>query len=131
MLSRARPRTPPLPRHHCRCRRGALDVRAGHPIFDAQPAGDVVERPAGDDAAVAVRHEHLSRSRGNDDRRELVRRMPGTHRLLLCLGCDELGYILTPDQFRNREWHYEQSMSVGPETSPMLWEPAERLAQRP
>jgi len=61
--------------------------------------------------------------------REMMRRIPGDFRLLLGLGCDELGYILTPSQFMDKEWSYEQTMSVGPRTAPMLWEGAERLGK--
>jgi hypothetical protein len=60
--------------------------------------------------------------------RELARRIPGQFRMLLGLGCDELGYILTPEQYADREWKYEKSMSVGPRTAPMLWRAAESLA---
>ena len=52
--------------------------------------------------------------------RELVECLPGRHRFLFCLGCDEIGYILTPEQFANPEYRYEQSMSLGPATAPAL-----------
>lgn len=55
--------------------------------------------------------------------------MTGEHRLLLCLGCDEIGYVLTPEQFGNGEYSYEQSMSIGPDTGPALIE-ATRALQR-
>jgi hypothetical protein len=59
--------------------------------------------------------------------REIVARMAGDHRLLFCLGCDELGYVLTPAQFEHPEWGYEQTMSVGPDIGPVLWDGAARL----
>jgi hypothetical protein len=61
--------------------------------------------------------------------RELVARCPGEHRLLLCLGCDELGYVMTPDQWANSEYRYERTMSVGPRTAAALWEGAEALGR--
>ncbi len=63
--------------------------------------------------------------------RELVAAIPGRHRLLLCLGCDEIGYVLTPDQSKNKEYHYEQSMSLGPATGPALVRAARDLAAMP
>ncbi len=63
--------------------------------------------------------------------RELVAAIPGRHRLLLCLGCDEIGYVLTPEQFTNKEYHYEQSMSLGPATGPALVQAARDLAALP
>jgi hypothetical protein len=46
--------------------------------------------------------------------------MTGRHRLLLCLGCDELGYILDPAMFGMKLYAYEKTMSVGPESAPRL-----------
>ncbi len=63
--------------------------------------------------------------------RQVVAAVPGRHRLLLCLGCDEIGYVLTPEQFQNKEYHYEQSMSVGPATGPALVQAARDLAASP
>lgn len=63
--------------------------------------------------------------------RDLVAAIPGRHRLLLCLGCDEIGYVLTPEQFRDREYHYEQTMSVGPATGPALVRAARDLGVLP
>lgn len=55
--------------------------------------------------------------------------VPGKFRLLFCLGCDEIGYVLTPEQFSNREYRYEQSMSLGPSTGPDLLQAARELVQ--
>ena len=45
-----------------------------------------------------------------------IRRLAGPGPvLLLGLCCDELGYILTHEQFASREYAYEQTMSCGPE----------------
>ncbi len=63
--------------------------------------------------------------------RELVAVLPGKYRLLFCLGCDEIGYVLTTEQFSNREYHYEQSMSLGPWTAPALTRAARDLAANP
>ncbi|NOZ00766.1 MAG: hypothetical protein GXP54_02620 [Deltaproteobacteria bacterium] len=62
--------------------------------------------------------------------RRIIEHMPGEHRLLFCLGCDELGYVLTPEQFKDREYRYEKSMSLGPGTGPALLEAADKLAGR-
>jgi hypothetical protein len=42
------------------------------------------------------------------------------HPFVLCMGCDELGYILPRRYARNRNYRYENSMSVGPETANLL-----------
>jgi len=62
--------------------------------------------------------------------REVVARAPGEHRLLLCLGCDELGYVLTREQWENKEYAYERSMSVGPDTASSLCDAADWLRAR-
>ena len=46
--------------------------------------------------------------------------LDGPHRWVLSLGCDELGYILEPAMFSDREYAYEQTMSLGPATVPAL-----------
>ena len=46
--------------------------------------------------------------------------MSGEHRLLLCLGCDELGYILEPEMFDRRHYAYEQTMSMGRNTATLI-----------
>ena len=59
-------------------------------------------------------------------------RMEAPQRMLLCLGCDELGYILEPEMFDEREYRYECSMSVGRPTAEALLEGYEELlAERP
>ena len=47
---------------------------------------------------------------------------------LLCLGNDELGYMLPPAQFHDRHYRYEASMSLGPETAPLVVRMARELA---
>ncbi|MDP6944804.1 MAG: hypothetical protein QF464_11695 [Myxococcota bacterium] len=46
--------------------------------------------------------------------------MDAPHRLLLGLAIDELGYILPVEQFNDREYRYERSMSLGRETADRL-----------
>ena len=59
-------------------------------------------------------------------------RMHAPQRMLLCLGCDELGYILEPEMFDEREYRYECSMSVGRPTADALLEAYEELlAEQP
>jgi hypothetical protein len=52
------------------------------------------------------------------------------HRMVLCLGLDELGYIIPPEFFSKKEYRYEQSMSVGPHTAPGVLATASRLHAR-
>ena len=42
------------------------------------------------------------------------------HRMLFCLCGDEFGYILDPSQFEDKEYSYEQSMSLGQPTADVL-----------
>jgi len=46
--------------------------------------------------------------------------LPGEHRLLCCLGCDEIGYVLEPGMFERKHYAYEQTMSMGRGTAPLL-----------
>lgn len=54
-------------------------------------------------------------------------RLSAPHRMLLCLGCDELGYILEPEMFDEREYRYERSMSLGRPTAEALLDATEEL----
>ncbi len=47
-------------------------------------------------------------------------RMSGEHRLICALGGDELGYILLPEMFENKEYKYETTMSLGRHVAPAL-----------
>jgi len=42
------------------------------------------------------------------------------HPFVLCMGCDELGYILPGGHWQNRHYAYEQSMSVGRDAADIL-----------
>jgi len=59
--------------------------------------------------------------------RQIEERMSGDLKMIFCLGCDELGYVLIPEQFEDREYRYEQSMSIGPDTGPALLAATDRL----
>ena len=50
----------------------------------------------------------------------LKRHMKGTPRFLLGLCCDELGYILTPEDYDLQLYKYETSVSVGPQIEPLM-----------
>jgi len=54
----------------------------------------------------------------------------GDHGMLLCLGQDELGYILPAAFFSNSEYKYEHTMSVGPHAGPTVLETARELVER-
>ncbi len=62
---------------------------------------------------------------------ELRRVLDGGPTMILGLGCDELGYMLPDEQFNSREYSYEKSMSLGPETATLLLGAAKRLAAAP
>lgn len=61
---------------------------------------------------------------------EIYYAMEGEHRMLLALGLDELGYIIPAPFFANREYRYEQSMSVGAHLAPTLLENLNVLNKR-
>lgn len=63
--------------------------------------------------------------------RDLVAVAPGTSKFLFGLGCDELGYIITPGQFENSEYGYEKTMSIGPRTATLLVEAVKRMKVLP
>lgn len=50
----------------------------------------------------------------------LKNKMQGTPRFVLGLCCDELGYILTPEDFDLKLYRYESSVSVGPQIEPLM-----------
>ncbi|MBY0586581.1 hypothetical protein K2X85_05360 [bacterium] len=58
---------------------------------------------------------------------EILEKMTGFPRILVGLANDQLGYIIPPYDFRDGE--YEESMSVGPATAPVIQETAWRLLQ--
>ena len=49
--------------------------------------------------------------------------------VLLCLGCDELGYLLPAAKWDEREYRYEVSMSVGRDAAPRLLSAARSLVE--
>jgi len=51
------------------------------------------------------------------------------HGMILCLGMDELGYMLPPEFFSDKEYKYERSMSVGPHTAAGVLATAGRLVE--
>jgi hypothetical protein len=62
---------------------------------------------------------------------ELVEGLPGRVRMVFCLGCDELGYVLTPAQSLDPEYRYEQTMTPGPRTGPLFVDALRRLVRDP
>jgi hypothetical protein len=58
---------------------------------------------------------------------EVRQRMTANHRWLLCLANDEVGYVLKPEMFDNREYRYEASMSLGRHTAGLLMDSYEEL----
>jgi hypothetical protein len=51
---------------------------------------------------------------------ELKRMMRGKYKFVLGIAEDELGYIMQESDFKLNLYSYEQSMSVGPKTWPIL-----------
>jgi hypothetical protein len=49
--------------------------------------------------------------------RAIRARLPGPHTLLITLGLDHLGYMISDRQWAEPAFHYERSMSLGPETT--------------
>ena len=54
--------------------------------------------------------------------------MPGEFKFLIALGNDELGYIIHPEDWT--DGRYEESMSIGPETAPILIERIKHIINR-
>jgi len=48
---------------------------------------------------------------------------------VLCMGCDELGYILPRRYASNRNYEYENSMSVGPDTADIMLDQIRRMVR--
>lgn len=53
--------------------------------------------------------------------------MKGEIKMLFCLGCDEIGYILDEWQFDNKEYKYEVTMSLGRDTGKILLKETEKI----
>lgn len=53
--------------------------------------------------------------------------LDGQFKLWLGLGCDEMGYILEPAMFEQKLYAYEKTMSMGPQTTPILVDALDRL----
>ena len=51
------------------------------------------------------------------------------HRMILCLGLDELGYIIPSSFFGHKEYKYERSMSVGPDLGPTVVDTTRELVE--
>ncbi len=49
--------------------------------------------------------------------------------LLLTLGLDHLGYMVSPRQYKDPKFDYERSMSLGPQTTPLVLEAVDRLVK--
>lgn len=56
--------------------------------------------------------------------------MTGEHRAILCLGLDELGYIIPASFFTDKEYKYEKTMSVGSHTAPTVVQTTRYLMER-
>ena len=54
-------------------------------------------------------------------------RMSGEHRVICALGGDELGYILLPEMFDDKEYRYETTMSLGRHVAPALLDAYDEL----
>jgi hypothetical protein len=57
----------------------------------------------------------------------LKEKMPGKYKMIVALGNDELGYILDPEDFDQKRYSYEKSMSIGKQTWPLLFDAAREL----
>ena len=51
---------------------------------------------------------------------EILKRVPGSPKLLFCLCNDELGYLLPPEFFHDPAYAYESSMGPGPQAATRL-----------
>jgi hypothetical protein len=54
--------------------------------------------------------------------------LKGEHRLVLGLSNDEVGYLLTPEQFKDKSYAYEAGVSPGPEAGPLTLQALKELA---
>ena len=54
--------------------------------------------------------------------------LKGEHRLVLALSNDEVGYLLTPEQFKDKNYEYEAGVSPGPEAGPLTIEALRSLS---
>ena len=61
---------------------------------------------------------------------EITAALGGGTALLLALGQDELGYIIPADFFANKEYRYEQTMSVGPHLAGLVIQTITALSER-
>ena len=59
----------------------------------------------------------------------LKKKMKGEHKFLLGLTSDELGYILTPEDFYLDLYSYESSVSIGPQIQPRMVENLLKLCE--
>jgi hypothetical protein len=54
--------------------------------------------------------------------------LKGEHRIVLALGNDEVGYLLTPAQFKDKRYEYEAGVSPGPEAGDLTLQAVRSLA---
>lgn len=59
--------------------------------------------------------------------RRVKKSLPGKYRLLICLGLDEVGYILPEEYWSDPLYHYERSMSLGRQAAATYLAGLERL----
>lgn len=50
----------------------------------------------------------------------IKKHMKGRYKFVVALGNDELGYIMTKKEFKDKRYDYEQSMSLGKKTWPKI-----------
>lgn len=57
------------------------------------------------------------------------RLLGGTPNFIFCLANDEIGYVLDKNDYEDDLFHYERSMSVGPDTADIITEACRELAE--
>ncbi len=57
----------------------------------------------------------------------IKKRMPGPYRMVIGLGNDELGYIMTPQEWGEEMFEYERTVSVGSQAGPLVLDHARKL----
>ncbi len=62
---------------------------------------------------------------------EIKKIMPGPYRMIVGLGNDELGYIMTAAEWEESLYDYEKTVSLGPETGPRLMQAVRSLFAEP
>lgn len=62
--------------------------------------------------------------------RAVAAKLPGPHRLIVTLGLDHLGYMISARQWADPDFAYERSMSLGPDTTGLVLEAVGRLVDK-